>query len=195
MTRRAQIKRKTTETDIDLILLLDGSGEAQIQTGIGFFDHMLVLLCKHGFMDMTLNCIGDLAVDGHHTVEDIGIAFGKAFKEALGDKCKIARYGTVLTPMDESLALVALDISGRAFLHFDATFDTPRLGNFDTELVGEFMRAFSIHAEVTLHIQVLYGKNTHHKIEAIFKGLGRAMDQATALQSRIDGVLSTKGLL
>ncbi|AOT72672.1 imidazoleglycerol-phosphate dehydratase HisB [Geosporobacter ferrireducens] len=195
MTRKAQIKRKTAETDIDLILSVDGSGDAQIQTGIGFFDHMLILLCKHGFMDMTLNCIGDLAVDGHHTVEDIGIVLGKAFKEALGDKSKIARYGTVLTPMDESLALVALDISGRAFLHFDAVLDVPRLGDFDTELVEEFMRAFSTHAEVTLHIQVLYGKNNHHKIEAIFKGLGRALDQATALQNRIDGVLSTKGLL
>ncbi len=195
MTRSAQIKRKTAETDIDLILTVDGSGEAEIHTGIGFFDHMLILMCKHGFMNMILNCKGDLEVDSHHTVEDIGITLGKAFKEALGDKSKIARYGTVLTPMDESLALVALDISGRAFLHFDAIFDTPRLGNFDTELVEEFMRAFSNHAGVTLHIQLLYGKNNHHKAEAIFKGLGRAMDQATAVQSRIDGVLSTKGLL
>ncbi len=195
MTRSAQVKRKTAETDIDLRLTVDGSGEVEIQTGIGFFDHMLILMCKHGFMNMTLNCKGDLEVDSHHTVEDIGITLGQAFKEALGDKSKIARYGTVLTPMDESLALVALDISGRAFLHFEAVFDTPKLGSFDTELVEEFMRAFSNQAGVTLHIQLLYGKNNHHKAEAIFKGLGRAMDQATALQSRIDGVLSTKGLL
>lgn len=195
MNRSAQVKRTTAETDIDLALTLDGKGETDIKTGIGFMDHMLTLMCKHGFLNMMLNCKGDIAVDGHHTVEDIGIALGKAFKTALGDKSKISRYGTVLTPMDESLALIALDISGRAFLHFDAVFDTPRLGDFDTELVEEFMRAFTNHAEVTLHIKLLYGKNNHHKIEAIFKGFGRAIDQATAVENRIDGVLSTKGIL
>ncbi|MEW9123588.1 MAG: imidazoleglycerol-phosphate dehydratase HisB [Thermotaleaceae bacterium] len=195
MTRKAERTRKTTETDISLSLNIDGNGNAKIHTGIGFFDHMLNLMCKHGFMDMDLSCKGDLNVDGHHTVEDVGILLGEVFKEALGDKRKIGRYATIFTPMDESLAMVSIDISGRAYLHFEANFDTPRVGDFETELVEEFLRAFAAKGEITLHVRLLYGKNNHHKIEAIFKALGRALDQASMIQDRIDGVLSTKGVL
>ncbi|QZY57237.1 imidazoleglycerol-phosphate dehydratase HisB [Crassaminicella profunda] len=193
--RVGEIKRKTKETNIDLSLNLDGSGKIEIDTGIGFFDHMLDLMCRHGFLDMKLKCVGDLQVDNHHTVEDIGIVFGKALKKALGDKKGITRYATIFTPMDEAMSMISIDISGRAYLHFDVTFEREYVGQFETELVEEFFRAFVNHAAITLHISLKYGKNTHHLIESIFKGLGRVLDEATRVQDRIEGVLSTKGSL
>ncbi|MCT4621265.1 MAG: imidazoleglycerol-phosphate dehydratase HisB [Marinisporobacter sp.] len=193
--RVGEIKRKTKETDITLSLNLDGSGKAKIDTGIGFFDHMIDLMCRHGFLDMALNCVGDLHVDNHHTVEDIGIVLGEVFKKTLGDKKGITRYATIFTPMDEALSMISIDISGRAYLHFDVNFEREYVGQFETELVEEFFRAFVNHAAITLHISLKYGKNTHHMIESIFKGLGRALDEATRVQDRIEGVLSTKGLL
>lgn len=193
--RVGEIKRKTKETDITLSLNLDGSGKAKIDTGIGFFDHMIDLMCRHGFLDMALNCVGDLHVDNHHTVEDIGIVLGETFKNALGDKKGITRYATIFTPMDEAMSMISIDISGRAYLHFDVNFEREYVGQFETELVEEFFRAFVNHAAITLHISLKYGKNTHHIIESIFKGLGRALDEATRVQDRIEGVLSTKGLL
>ncbi|WP_102029322.1 imidazoleglycerol-phosphate dehydratase HisB [Salirhabdus sp. Marseille-P4669] len=193
--RKAQQKRETKETSIDLQLNVDGTGKSQIKTGIGFFNHMLTLLSSHGFMDLDVTCDGDLEVDLHHTVEDVGIVLGKVFKEALGDKNGITRYATEHSPMDEALSLIALDISGRAYLHFDVDIPVEKVGQFDTELVEEFFRAFVNHAEITLHINLLYGKNGHHIIESIFKGVGRAIDRATEVQERIQGVRSTKGLL
>lgn len=195
MIRKSRIERITNETNIELTLNLDGKGMAKIDTGIGFFDHMLHLMGKHGFMDLEIDCRGDLEVDNHHTVEDVGIVMGKALKEALGDKKGIRRYANVYTPMDEALTMVSLDISGRPFLHFDATFQREYVGTLETELIEEFFRAFVNNSELTLHINVQYGKNAHHIIESIFKGFGRAIDQATTLEDRIDGVLSTKGSL
>ncbi len=192
--RTSEIKRKTKETDISIFVNIDGSGNALSSTGIGFLDHMIQALGKHGFMDIELKCIGDLHVDEHHTVEDIGIVFGKAVKEAIGDKKGIKRYGSVFTPMDEALSLVTMDISGRAFLNFDVSF-VPSFGGFDYSLVEEFFRAFVINSEITLHVKLEYGKNNHHIAESIFKGLGRALDEATTIQERITGVVSTKGLL
>lgn len=193
--REARVQRKTKETDIEIELNIDGRGISKIDTGIGFLNHMLDLMTKHGFMDIKLKCTGDTYVDYHHTVEDIGISLGKAFKEAVGDKKGITRYATVFTPMDEALSMISLDVSGRAFLQFNVNFEKEMVGNFDTELVEEFFRAFAFNAEVTLHINLEYGKNTHHIIESIFKGFGRAIDKATGIQDRIDGVLSTKGIL
>ncbi|KXG77210.1 imidazoleglycerol-phosphate dehydratase HisB [Thermotalea metallivorans] len=193
--RKANVERKTLETDIKLLFQMDGQGKYEIDTGIGFFDHMLQLMCKHGFFDMDLACKGDLAVDNHHTVEDVGIVLGKAFAEALGDKAGIARYGTAYTPMDESLSMVSVDISGRPYLHYNVSFQNPYAGKFETELVEEFFRAFVNHARITLHIHLICGKNTHHIIESIFKGFGRALDQASAIQGRIHGILSSKGLI
>lgn len=193
--RKVQINRKTNETDISLSLNIDGAGNANIHTGIGFFDHMLILMCKHGFLDIDLKCTGDIEVDNHHTVEDIGIVLGDAFKEAIGDKVGIKRYSTVFTPMDESLSQISMDISGRPYLHFDVTFEREYVGKLETELIEEFFRAFINHAQVTLHIQLKYGTNTHHMIESIFKGFGRAIDQGTSFEDRIEGVLSTKGSL
>ncbi|MDD3243518.1 MAG: imidazoleglycerol-phosphate dehydratase HisB [Eubacteriales bacterium] len=195
MMRSAQLARKTAETDIALSLDLDGTGKTDIQTGVGFFDHMLTLLGKHAMMDLTVRCAGDLQVDSHHSVEDVGIALGQAFAKALGDKRGITRYGSAYLPMDETLALVALDLSGRPYLVFDAAFDTPLLGNFETEMTEEFFRAFAMNGGVTLHAKVLYGANTHHKIEALFKGLGRALRMACAPDARETGVPSTKGVL
>ncbi|MDR1702492.1 MAG: imidazoleglycerol-phosphate dehydratase HisB [Sporomusaceae bacterium] len=195
MSRKAEIKRTTSETDIFAALDLDGAGTAKINTGIGFFDHMLTLFAKHGLMDLELNAQGDLEVDFHHTVEDTGIVLGQALKQALADKTGIKRYGSALTPMDECLAQVALDISGRPYLVFAAEFFSPKVGEFDSELTEEFLRAFAIHAGLTLHVRVLAGKNTHHIIEAVFKGLARALREAVSFDERISGVMSTKGKL
>jgi len=191
--RTAKIERKTKETDITLSVDLDGKGQVSIDTGIGFFDHMLTALAVHSGVDMTVKCNGDLNVDGHHSVEDIGICLGKAFAEAIGDKSGIARYGSAYVPMDESLAFCSLDISGRAFLVFNANFSDDRIGEFDTCLTEEFFRAFAFNAGITLHIRQEYGKNDHHICEAIFKAVAHALKQALA--SNGGGVLSTKGVL
>jgi len=185
----------TNETNIKLSLLLDGLGTMDGSTGIGFFDHMLMLMVKHGLMDMNCTCKGDLFVDGHHTVEDIGICFGKALKEALGSKESIKRYSTVILPMDEALAMVSLDISGRPYLYFDVDFHSSRVGDFDTELVKEFFRAVTIHGELTLHVKLFHGENTHHIIEAIFKAFGKAVDEAARIDPRIKGIPSSKGVI
>jgi imidazoleglycerol-phosphate dehydratase len=193
--RVGKIFRETKETKIDVEINLDGGGKTSIDTGIGFFNHMLNLFAAHGQFDLNVKCDGDLEVDGHHSVEDIGIALGTAIKNALGDKRGINRYGTFFLPMDESLALVSLDISGRPFLVFDAGELAPMIGNFDTELTEEFLRAFAFNAGLTLHVKILYGKNSHHKVEAIFKALGHALRIATEYDSRNSGVPSTKGIL
>lgn len=195
MARRSEIKRKTNETEVSLIFSPDGRGVSNIATGIGFMDHMLTLFARHGMFDLVINAAGDLEVDAHHTVEDIGIVLGQALKEALGDKKSISRYGTSFVPMDEALAMVSLDISGRPFLAYDASFSGSRIGEMDTELFEEFFRAFAFNAGITLHIKVMYGTNNHHVIEAVFKALGRALSDAVKLDGRIEGVLSTKGTL
>lgn len=193
--RETTLERRTEETRICISLCLDGEGKATISTGIGFFDHMLTLWSKHGLFDLTLHAEGDLAIDSHHTVEDCGIVLGKAIANCLGNKHGIRRYGTVLLPMDEALVMVALDISGRPFLACDLELYTASLGGFETELVEEFLRALAVNAGLTLHIKQLAGKNTHHIIEAVFKALGRALDEATSIDSRVKGVPSTKGVL
>lgn len=194
--RAATVTRDTNETEITLTLWLDGDGRREISTGIGFFDHMLELLAAHGRFDLNLTCKGDTHVDGHHTVEDVGISLGTAFAESLGDKRGITRYGSMLLPMDEALLLVALDISGRACLVLDTDISAPMVGDFDTQLVEEFLLAFSRSLGLTLHVRQLAGKNAHHIIEAIFKGLGRALAQAVALDPRRPGEIpSTKGVL
>ncbi len=193
--RSAEIVRNTAETKIELQLNIDGKGNSSIDTGVGFFNHMLILMTKHGFMDLAVKCDGDSDVDDHHSVEDVGIVLGQAFLQALGDKAGIRRYASVFTPMDESLSQVSIDISGRPFLYFDVEIPTEKVGTFDTELVEEFFRAFVNQSGVTLHIQLLHGKNTHHIIESIFKGFGRVLDEATAIDERIKGVRSTKGML
>ena len=195
MNRVAAVNRETAETKIALQLNLDGTGKSAIDSGIGFFDHMLNLMTVHGQLDLELRCDGDLEVDGHHSVEDIGIALGDAFKEAISDKKGICRYGTFYLPMDESLAFVTLDISGRPFLVYDGGEMSPMVGGFDTELTEEFLRAFAMHAGITLHVKVLYGTNTHHKIEAIFKALGHALRIAVSQDPKVTGVPSTKGML
>lgn len=191
--RTANIARKTKETDIELSVNLDGKGEVSVDSGIGFFDHMLTALAVHSGVDMNIKCKGDLYVDGHHSVEDIGICLGKAFAEALGDKAGIARYGSAYVPMDEALAFCSLDISGRAFLVFNANFSDDRIGEFDTCLAEEFFRAFAFNAGITLHIRQEYGKNDHHICEAIFKAVAHALKQALAYNG--GAVLSTKGVL
>lgn len=193
--RVGKIFRETGETRIDLKINLDGSGKTEIDTGIGFFNHMLNLFAAHGRFDLEIECEGDLEVDGHHSVEDIGIALGAAIKNALGDKRGINRYGTFFLPMDETLALVSLDISGRPFLVFDAGNFAPMIGNFDTELTEEFLRAVAFNAGITLHVKILYGKNSHHKVEAIFKALGHALRIATEYDEKNTGIPSTKGIL
>lgn len=194
-TRKCNKFRKTSESEISLSLNLDGEGKSNIDTGIGFLNHMLNLMTKHGFLDLDIKAIGDLEVDAHHTVEDIGIVLGKAFKEALGNKEKIKRYGTCFLTMDESLAFVSLDISGRAFLVYSCEFTVDKVGDMDTELVEEFLRAFAFNSEITLHTKILYGKNNHHMIEAIFKALGRAIKEAVSIDEKIEGVMSTKGII
>ena len=193
--RRAEIERKTAETQISIKLNLDGEGTCDIATGIGFLDHMLTLLAKHSFMDLTVKAKGDLEVDSHHTVEDIGIVLGEALQEALGDKAGIHRYGNCFIPMDETLAQVCLDFSGRPFLVFGAEIPKIRLGNYDTEMTEEFFRAVAMHCGLTLHIRVLYGSNVHHIIEAIFKAFARAVAEAAAVDPRVKGVMSSKGVL
>lgn len=195
MSRIATVERVTGETAVTVSLNLDGGGQTQIATGIGFFDHMLILLGKHGLFDLVIEAKGDLYVDGHHTVEDTGIVFGQALAKTLGDKGGIKRYGTAYVPMDEALASVSLDISGRPYLVFDAVLPSERVGQFDSELVEEFFRAISIHAGLTLHVRLLSGKNTHHIIEAMCKALGRALNEATRQDDRIKGIMSTKGML
>ena len=193
--RRAEIERKTAETQISIKLNLDGEGTCDIATGIGFLDHMLTLLAKHSFMDLTVKAKGDLEVDSHHTVEDIGIVLGEALQEALGDKAGIHRYGNCFIPMDETLAQVCLDFSGRPFLVFGAEIPKIQLGNYDTEMTEEFFRALAVHCGLTLHIRVLYGSNVHHIIEAIFKAFARAVAEAAAVDPRVKGVMSSKGVL
>jgi imidazoleglycerol-phosphate dehydratase len=195
MKRKASVQRKTMETDVSLALNLDGEGIAQIATGIGFFDHMLTLWSKHGLFDVTLEVDGDLAVDGHHTVEDTGIVLGQALLQALGDKKGICRYGTAFVPMDEALVMVSLDISGRPYLAFSDDLPVQNIGDFASELAEEFFRALAVHAGLTIHVQLLSGKNAHHCIEAMFKALGRALREAVQKDDRISGVMSTKGLL
>ena len=193
--RCAEIKRKTAETQISVKLNLDGEGKCDIATGIGFLDHMLTLLAKHSFMDLTVKAKGDLEVDSHHTVEDIGIVLGEALREALGDKAGIHRYGNCFIPMDETLVQACLDFSGRPFLVFGAEIPKIKLGNYDTEMTEEFFRAIAMHCGLTLHIRVLYGSNVHHIIEAICKAFARAVAEAAAVDPRVKGVMSSKGVL
>lgn len=195
--RSANIIRETKETRIDLTIDLDGTGRGDIASGIGFFDHMLNLFTAHGRFDMVLNCDGDTEVDGHHSVEDIGIALGQAVQRALGDKKGITRYGTFFLPMDETLVMVSLDISGRPFLVYDAGGAmAPMIGQYDTELTEEFLRAFAFNAGITLHVKVMYGTNSHHKVEAIFKALGHALHDAVRINPETaDEIPSTKGVL
>ncbi len=193
--RKAVINRKTNETDISMTLNLDGSGKANITTGIGFFDHMLNSFTRHGLFDMDCNVKGDLYVDTHHSIEDTGIVLGKAIKEAVGDKKSIKRYGSMMLPMDETLVLCALDLSGRPYLVFDGDFSTDRVGYFDTEMVKEFFYAVSYSAEMNLHLKVISGSNIHHIIEAMFKAFAKALDEATIIDPRITDLMSTKGSL
>ncbi|MTD37650.1 imidazoleglycerol-phosphate dehydratase HisB [Erwinia sp. CPCC 100877] len=193
--RTASLTRKTAETAITLSLNLDSQEPVQIQTGVGFLDHMLILFARHSRIALEIFVEGDLEVDSHHTVEDVGIVLGLCLKEALGDKVGINRYGSSFVPMDESLALASLDLSGRAYLVFDATFDNPKLGMFDTELTEEFFQALAFNTQMNLHLKIIHGKNTHHKIEALFKATGRALREAITENPAIQGVNSTKGIL
>ena len=195
MSRTARIDRKTAETEIELELALDGSGEARIATGVGFFDHMLTLLAKHAAVDLTVQAAGDLNVDQHHTVEDVGICLGEAFGEALGEKWGIRRFGHFALPMEETLVSSAVDLGGRAFFVFDAQFPTPKIGQFDSELVADFWQAFAANALCNLHVTVHYGRNSHHIAEGIFKATARALRMAVEKDPRIGGVPSTKGKL
>ncbi len=193
--RTAEIKRETRETNITMKLTLDGVGKSYIKTGVGFFDHMLEGFAKHGFFDLDLKADGDLHVDPHHTVEDVGIVLGKAIKEAIGDKKGICRFGYFILPMDDALALCSLDLGGRTYFDFDCEFETERVGTFETQLVREFFYAVCSNAEMNLHIKMLSGRNDHHKAEAIFKAFAKALDQAVSYDDRISDVLSTKGTL
>ncbi len=195
MARTADYVRKTKETDISLHLNLDGTGSSSIHTGIGFFDHMLDGFARHGLFDLKVNVAGDLAVDCHHTIEDTGIVLGNAIKKAVGDKKGIRRYGSCILPMDETLVLCAVDLSGRPYLVFDGEFTTDRVGYMDTEMVKEFFYDISYTAGMNLHIRVLSGGNNHHMIEAMFKAFAKALDQATVIDPRITDILSTKGSL
>jgi imidazoleglycerol-phosphate dehydratase len=195
MPRTGHIQRKTAETDIELSLDLDGSGNGQIATGVGFFDHMLTLLARHASIDLNVKAQGDLHVDQHHTVEDVGICFGQALKQALGDKSGIRRYGHFTLPMEETLATTAIDFSGRYFLVFQAEFPTAKIGEFDSELVEDFWQAAAANALCNLHVLVHYGRNSHHISEAIFKATARALRMAVEKDPRNPGVPSTKGTL
>ena len=195
MARTARIERKTAETEITLELDLDGSGQARIQTGVGFFDHMLDLLTRHAAIDLTVKADGDLHVDQHHTVEDIGICFGQAVKQALGNKAGIRRYGHFTLPMEETLVTVALDLSGRYFLVFDANFPSAKIGEFDSELVEDFWQATAANALCNLHVVLQHGRNSHHISEAVFKGCARALRMAVEIDGRMTGIPSTKGTL
>lgn len=193
--RISALSRKTKETDISVSLNIDGAGKAQINTGVGFFDHMLEGFSKHGFFDLKLQCEGDLEVDCHHTIEDCGIVLGNAIKEAVGDKKGIKRFGSCILPMDETLVLCAIDLSGRPYLVFDGEFTADRVGYMDTEMVKEFFYAISYSTGMNLHIKVLNPGNNHHMIEAMFKAFARALDEATTYDPRITDILSTKGSL
>jgi imidazoleglycerol-phosphate dehydratase len=193
MSRRASARRTTGETDVAVELVVDGGGRAEIATGVAFFDHLLSALARHGGFDLAVRAAGDLAVDAHHTVEDAGIVLGQALRQAVGAGEGIARFASIHLPMDDALVLVALDVSGRPFLHFDVTFPTDRVGAFPVDLVEEFLRAFATHAAVTLHVVGLHGRNSHHLAEAIFKGLGVTLRRALATVGQ--GVPSTKGVL
>lgn len=195
MERLVTVKRKTKETDISITLNLDGTGESKIDTGIGFFNHMLEGFAKHGFFDLEVKVKGDLIVDGHHTVEDTGIVLGEAIKKAVGDKKCINRYGSFILPMDDALALCAVDLCGRPYLNYDCNLTTERVGYLETELVREFFYAVSYSAAMNLHIKMLDGINNHHMIEAMFKAFAKALDAACSFDSRITDVLSTKGAL
>ncbi len=193
--RTATINRKTGETDIQLALNLDGTGAGKVETGIPFFDHMLLLFAKHGIFDLDVRCKGDLAIDPHHSVEDIGICLGMALDKALGDKSGIVRFAHAYYPMDETLARVALDLSGRPYLVYRVKVERERVGDLDSELVEEFWKAVATHARVNIHIELLYGRNTHHIFEAVFKAAARALNHASRTDSRITGIPSTKGVL
>lgn len=194
--RQAEIKRKTNETDIALKINLDGKGESVIDTGCGFFDHMLTLFAKHARFDLEVKCVGDTVVDYHHSVEDIGIVLGSAIRKALGEKRGINRYGDIILPMDEALVLAAVDLSGRSYLGFDAVIPTEKVGDFDTELVEEFFLGFTRQAECNLHIKLLAGKNSHHIIEGMFKAVGRCMRKAADIDTSFENEIpSTKGVL
>jgi imidazoleglycerol-phosphate dehydratase len=195
MSRKASLERITKETQIKLTLVIDGRGEAKIYTSVPFLDHMLDLFTRHGLFDLTIEAKGDIDIDFHHTVEDIGIVLGTAFREALGDKKGIRRYGQAAVPMDETLASVAIDLSGRPYMVYNVKLPKVKIGEFDVELAREFFQAFANNAGANLHINVMYGDNVHHILEACFKGMARALDQATQLDPRIEGVLSTKGKL
>jgi len=196
LMRNASLSRKTRETDINVEVTLDGSGKSEISTGVGFFDHMLDQIARHSLIDLKIQAKGDLHIDFHHTVEDVGIALGQAIRQALGDMKGITRYADVHLPMDETLTRVAMDISGRAFLVFRTEFHTPKIGEFDTQLVREFFQAFAMNAGLTLHVETLYGINDHHISESCFKGLARALRIAVSIDERQSGrVPSTKGTL
>lgn len=195
MSRTATIERNTKETKIRVTLELDGNGKSEIDTGIGFFDHMLDGFTRHGLFDLTAKCQGDIQVDSHHSIEDMGIVLGSAIREALGDKKGIVRYGSCMLPMDETLAMCAIDLSGRPYLVFDAPFQTDMVGAMDTQMAREFFYAVSYAAGMNLHLKVLYGENDHHMMEALFKAFAKALDAATRFDPRITDVLSTKGTL
>lgn len=195
MERTAIVNRSTKETVISIELNLDGSGRAAVNTGIGFFDHMLESFARHGFFDLQVTVNGDLDVDTHHTVEDTGIVLGKAISQALGDKRSIRRYGSVMLPMDEALVLCALDLSGRPYLVYDASLTVERIGAFETQMVKEFFYAVTVSAGMNLHIKQIHGDNAHHIVEAMFKAFAKSLDQAVSLDGRIKDVLSTKGAL
>jgi imidazoleglycerol-phosphate dehydratase len=195
MSRTAHIERATKETAIKVSLTLDGGGQHDIATGVPFFDHMLTQIARHGFFDLTIDARGDLEVDAHHTVEDVGICLGEAFKQALADKAGIRRYGRGTMPMHEALAAVALDFSGRPYLVWHVDLPKAQVGSFDLELVEEFFTAFCNHSGANIHVNLAYGDNLHHIVEAIFKALARALDEATQIDPRIQGVLSSKGAL
>lgn len=195
MARNSEIHRTTKETDINLSLNLDGSGSYQVDTGIGFFNHMLEGFSRHGFFDLNCNVKGDLDVDGHHTVEDVGIVLGTAIKEALGEKKGIKRYGSFILPMDDALCYCVIDLCGRPYFHYECDFTTERLGDLDTELIREFFYAVSYSGAMNLHIKMLSGINNHHMAEAMFKAFAKALDEASSMDARIKDVLSTKGIL
>lgn len=195
MTRKAEVRRKTKETDIRVAIELDGAGAGRVQTGIGFLDHMLDLFARHGLFDLEVECRGDLNIDDHHSVEDIAICLGEAFAEALGDKRGIVRFGSAYVPMDETLARAVADLSGRSYMVYRVENTRDRIGDFSTELAEHFWHSFAEHARCNLHIEVFYGRNQHHILEAVFKSAARALSQAVRLDERIEGVMSTKGVL
>lgn len=194
-TRQSSVRRTTNETDISLSFALDGTGQAQIESDVPFLNHMLNLFTKHGMFDLKVDARGDVEIDDHHTVEDIGICLGQVIREGLGDKKGIKRYANVFVPMDEALAQVTIDISNRPHLEYRAQYPSAQVGSFTTELVHEFLWKLSLEARITLHVTVHYGQNTHHMVEAVFKALGRALDEATSIDPRVQGVPSTKGVL